>query len=235
MSHKGSAQAGCRQSLPLTGLDGLRRAAGLPECLIEKTAEIQFGIEVEEDGPQSDGSAIHEDEFLGHADRSLGLELLDHLHHLAPPILPGRNSVRHGPHAVFQQRAVDEAGPDIQDLDHVAAQALEAPKLIGMDDAGFVMGEQALVKLDHPLNEARGENAHAAIIEQVDAGGLATLFKDRVIAQMRVAVDDAILAEGMPPGAEHGDREAIARVLIGLFEVEQFSALEPLQREKASS
>ena len=39
-----------------------------------------------------------------------------------------------------------------------------------MHDARAVPPEQAAIEVDHALNEVRREGAHAAIVEQIDAG-----------------------------------------------------------------
>ena len=67
-------------------------------------------------------------------------------------------------------------------------------------------------------------------------GGLARTVpsqpEDRVIAEMRIAVDDAEAAERKPPGGEHRGGERVARfqrvVLVG----EHLRAVEPIEREQ---
>ena len=90
-----------------------------------------------------------------------------------------------------------------------------------------------MIEVDHPLDEFRREGAHAAIVEQIDPGRppLAVL-EHGVIAEMRVAVDHPVLAERVPPGAEHG-----AGDLVALFEraagvIEEPPSFEPSHGEQ---
>ena len=66
--------------------------------------------------------------------------------------------------------------------------------------------QQSVIEIDDAADEFRREDADAAIVEKVDAGRLAVALEDRVIAEMRIAVDDAVAAERMPPGLEHRRR-----------------------------
>ena len=95
-------------------------------------------------------------------------------------------------------------------------------------DARLVALVQPAIEIDDALDEFRREGAHAAIVEQIDAGRLPRIvLEHRVVAEMRVAVNHAVVAERIPPGAEHG-----AGDLVALFErpvgvVEQLAAVEP--------
>ena len=73
-----------------------------------------------------------------------------------------------------------------------------------------VVVQEALIEIDDAADEARMEDADAAIVEEVDAPRLAAVREHRVIAEMRVAVDDGGVAERVPPGLEHGDGKPVA-------------------------
>ena len=53
------------------------------------------------------------------------------------------------------------------------------------------------------------------------------LLEHRVVAQMRVAMDDALVGEGIPPSAEHGARDGVAVLECVLPIVGELAALEP--------
>jgi len=80
-----------------------------------------------------------------------------------------------------------------------------------MHDAGLVTGAEAAIEIHHAGHKARREDADAAVIQQIDALRRAGLIHEHgVIAQMRIAMDDAIAAERQPPGGEHGLRQPVA-------------------------
>ena len=63
--------------------------------------------------------------------------------------------------------------------------------------------------------------------------GFAVFGEDGVVAEMRIAVDHGRVAEGMPPGLEHRDREPVADLLIGASdEGQDLLAVEPAEREE---
>ena len=66
-----------------------------------------------------------------------------------------------------------------------------------------VAGAHGMIEVDHGRHQRRREHADAAEVEQVQAAVRA----HRVVAEMRVAVQHAVLEERHVPGAEHGDRE----------------------------
>src|SRR5262249_2634493 len=150
-----------------------------------------------------DGGTIHEDELAGNGDRPLALQRLVDAERFPAPVLGRSDAVRDGPDAVVDQRAVDEAGPYVQRLDEVAVELLEAPNLIGVDDAGLVALEKPMIEVDDAAHERGLEDTDAAIVEKVDAARLAAFGEDRVVAEMRVAMDDPGLGIGLPPGGEH--------------------------------
>ena len=109
--------------------------------------------------------------------------------------------------------------------------------LVGADDPRLVALLQPLVKLDDAADEAGGEDAHAAVVEQVDRldPPLVRLARGdhRVIAEMRIAVNDAELRERQPPGFEQRHRDRVARLGGRVLKIGQPAAVEPLHRQQA--
>src|SRR5829696_10452825 len=101
-----------------------------------------------------------------------------------------------------------------------------------MDDASPVVGLEAAIKIDHATDEARVEDADAAVIEEIDPPRLPALGEHRVIAEVRIAVDDGRMAERVPPGLEHSDRQPVADLDRGLGELQDLFALQPLEGEE---
>src|SRR6478609_11619605 len=144
---------------------------------------------MQEHAAKSYSGAVHEHELARYGHGALLLQRLVHREGLAPSVFAGTHAVGNGADAIVQQRAVDELRPDVEDVDEVLLQALEAPCLVGVHDAIAVVFEQALVEIDDAAHEARRKDADAAIIQQVDALWFAALREYRVIAQVRIAVD----------------------------------------------
>ena len=72
-----------------------------------------------------------------------------------------------------RERRIDEARPDVERVDDLVVEALEAPALIGLHDEVAIVRLEAFVEVDHAAHEARREDAHAAEVEKVDALGRA--------------------------------------------------------------
>src|SRR5688500_15394445 len=104
-----------------------------------------------------------------------------HLEGLASPVFGRGHAIRHRAHAIFQERAVDEARPHVERVDDLAREAAETPGLIGGDDALAVALLKPAVELDNPPHERWREDADAAVIEQVDAGRAALRLEHRVV------------------------------------------------------
>src|SRR4029078_11799057 len=94
-----------------------------------------------------------------------------HPERFAPTVFGRLDAVGQTAHPIVQQRSIDEPRPDIEHVDQFAAELLEAPGLVGMDYERVVVPEQAMVKIDDPADELRREDANAAVVEQIDAGG----------------------------------------------------------------
>ena len=143
--------------------------------LIEHAIEVQAGAEVQKRAAKADRRAVHEDEFARHPHRPFLLQGLMHLKRLLASILARRDAVGDRAHAIVEQRRIDEARPDVQNLGEIARQAVKTPGLIGVEAAVEIIMQQAFVEFDHAADEFRRENADAAIIEQIDAEGLPDL------------------------------------------------------------
>ena len=101
-----------------------------------------------------------------------------------------------------------------------------------MDDPVAVVVQEAVVEIDDAADEARMEDADAAVVEQIDALRLAVFGEDGVVAEMRIAVDHGRVAEGMPPGLEHRDGEPVADLDRRFGIGQDLLALEPAEGEE---
>src|SRR5438045_1662720 len=110
------------------------------------------------------------------------------------------------PRPVVEQWAVDKARPAVQDRDHLARQIAETPATVGIDRQRLVVAFERVVEIDHPADETGREYTDAAEIEQVDGAVLG----DGVVAEMRVAVNDAVMVEWHVPGPEHALRDLVS-------------------------
>ena len=189
---------------------------------------------MQEHGAEAHGGAVHEDELARHGDAAVLLQRLVDLESLLAAVLAGLDAVGHRADAVVEDRPVDEAGPDVQRVDQRLAEVLEAPGLVGVDDARLIVRAQALVEVDHARHELRREDADAAVVEQVDPRHLVVaLAPHRVVAEVGVAVDHAVMAEGHPPGLEHRDGDAVTHLQRLVLEGEELAAVEPFHGEQA--
>src|SRR5215470_7121691 len=167
---------------------------------------------MEKNSAQPDGSTVHEHELARYGDRTLGLEGAMHLECLAPTVLRWLHAVGDRAHAIIEQRPVDKARPNVEDIDQLAPEPLEPPGLVGVHDKIVVVGKQSVIEVNHAADEFRRKDTNAAVVEQVDAGRLAVGVEHGVVAEMRVAVDDAVTAERMPPGGKQGGGKPIAHL-----------------------
>src|SRR3546814_2195191 len=81
-----------------------------------------------------------------------------------------------------------------------------APDAIGLHRQLRVVALERKVEVDDAFHEERREDADAAEVQQVH-GAVGT---DRVVPEMRVAVDDAVVIEGHVPGTEHVHGHGVA-------------------------
>src|SRR5579885_3483296 len=130
--------------------------------------------------------------------------------------------------AVIHQRCIEEARPAVQHIDHLAREILESPALVSSDRQRLVLAIERVIEVDHTFDEARGENAHASEIQQVHAA----VVPYRIVAEMRVAVNDAVVVEGYVPGVKHIARDLVALAERRLGSLEERRALEPSHGEK---
>src|SRR5258705_215534 len=154
-------------------------------------------------GAEPDRGPVHEYEFARHGNRASLLERPMDPNRFAPAVLRRLDAVGETAHPIVQQRSIDEARPDIEHVDQFPIEPLETPGLIRVNDEISVSLQEAVIEIDHAADELRGEDADAAVVEEIDAGSSPTLIEHRVIAEMRIAVDHAEAAERPPPGSEH--------------------------------
>src|SRR3546814_5151632 len=100
---------------------------------------------------------------------------------------------------VLQQRRIEESRPEIERGQQVLAEVGEAPDAIGLHRQLRVVALERKVEVDDAFHEERREDADAAEVQQVH-GAVGT---DRVVPEMRVAVDDAVVIEGHVRSEEH--------------------------------
>src|SRR5206468_11650402 len=95
--------------------------------------------------------------------------------------------------------------------------------------------QEAVIEVDDTADEFRREDAHAAVVQEIDAGGSAGHIEHGVIAEMRIAVDHAEAAERPPPGREHRGAEPVAGGEVSLGVFEQPAPIEPLEGEEPAA
>ena len=108
--------------------------------------------------------------------------------------------------AILDERLVKEPRPLIQHLDLFAREVGETPAFVGVLRTGLVVVADGLEKIDDAAQEMRAEDADGAVVEQV----YAVIRADLVVAEVRVAVDDAVAIERDVPGTEQGFCDVVA-------------------------
>ena len=78
---------------------------------------------MQEHAAETDRRAVHEHEFARHGDRTFGFERLVHAEGFAAAVFGRLHAVGDAAHAVVEQRAVDEARPDIERVDQIAIES----------------------------------------------------------------------------------------------------------------
>ena len=195
--------------------------------------EVELGLEVQEHAAEPDRRPVHEHELLRDRDRPLLLQRLVHREGFSPSIFGGLHLVGDGAHAIVEQRPVDKARPDVEDVDQVLGQPAKAPDLVGVDDPRLVIVEQAAVEVDDAADEGRREDADAAIVQQVDALRRAiAVGEDSVVAEVRIAMDHAEPAEWRPPRREHRRGEPVAILQTMLLVGGDLVALQPVHGQQ---
>src|ERR1700730_11493743 len=179
--------------------------------LVEQPIKIELCGEMQEHAAETDRCSVHEHEFAGDSHRSFFLEGPMNPEGLAPAVFGRLDAVRDGAFAVVEQRPIDEPRPDVEGIDQLARKTSEPPCLVGMHHQRLITLEEAVVEIDHAADEFRGKDTDTAVVEQVDSVLRAALDENRVIAEMRVAMDHAEAAERLPPRLEPRHRDAVAR------------------------
>src|SRR5260221_6600833 len=172
---------------------------------MEQTVPVDLSLEMHEDGPKADCRSIHEDEFAGRCHRTKPTQFSMHACGILAPIDAAVMFVD-TTGLVVQQRAIDEMSPAIEHINDVVIQALEAPPLIGGDGEVTIIIEQRIIEIDDTLHEIAFKEADAAKIKQIDT----TVGAHGIIAEVRIAMDDAIFIEWHIPGAKHVVGDTIA-------------------------
>src|SRR5437588_4239814 len=132
------------------------------------------------------------------------------------------------PGAIVEQRTVDVSGPAVQHGDHVARQIAKTPAPIGIDGQRLVICFERVIEVDDALHKARRTDADAAETDQIDGVASGVFWRDRVIADMRIAVDDTVVVKRHVPDPEHAQRDLIAPgERRFLREIEDWAALKP--------
>src|SRR5215468_8972560 len=207
------------------------RERKLLNCRVEQTIEIEFGTKVQEHAAEADRGAIHEHELARYGDRTLLAQRLMHSERLAPAVLRRLDPIRDGAHAVVEERAVDEPCPNVERFDQVAVEAAKTPGLVGVHDERLIPVEQPVVEIDYPADEPGGENANTAVVEEIDPPRFAIGHERRVVAEVRIAVNDTVAAERIPPCLEHRGRELVADREVVALVGQKLGAVEPVERE----
>ena len=114
---------------------------------------------------------------------------------------------------VLQQRLVQKPCPFAQHLDLLVAEIVEPPRDIGLARLVVVGVAHRLIQFQHAANEFRREHPDNPEIEQIHRA----IRPDLIIAEMRVAMDDAVMIKRHIPGAEQRFGNAVTLVLRWLF------------------
>src|SRR5262252_4700011 len=107
--------------------------------------------------------------------------------------------------AVFQQRAVNKQRPPIEHIDYFPRQIAKTPTFVGMDGKVAITALQRVVEVDDAADEGGLEDADAAEIEEIDGA----VRRDRIVAEVGVAVDDPVVIERHVPDPKHAQRNLI--------------------------
>jgi len=154
----------------------------------------------------SDRGTVHEDEGAGRSDAPKAADVAMHAVDQPRPLGLARLFLDR-PDAVVEQRPVDEPRPAVQHRDHLLREIAEPPASVRLDRQLLVVALQRVVKVDDASDKARRKDADAAEIEQVHGA----VGRDRVIAEMRVAVDHPVKIERHVPHPEHPERDLVAQ------------------------
>ena len=108
-------------------------------------------------------------------------------------------------------------------------QLAEPPEAIRLDRQLAVVALQRVIEVDHAFDETWREYPDAAEIEQI----YGAVRRYGVVAEMRVAVDHAVIVERHVPGPEHAQRDLVAQFDGRVFgEFEDRAPFEPGHRQQ---
>src|SRR5690606_5339543 len=197
--------------------------------------EVQFRSEMQRNGAKADGSAVHEQELARRRHRPELPQALVNAEGFLPPILARLDPVCDRTHAIIKHRRIDEAGPDIQHVYQFGGEIAEPPILIGRRCAITVIRFKRMIKLDHPRNESGRENADTSVIKQIDAPFIhRPALPHRIIAKVRVTMNNAVARKGSPPRDKHGLSNAVADVERMVAKAKDRCAVKPAHGEQAA-
>src|SRR5215469_8136627 len=195
---------------------------------VKYTVPVDLGLQVQKHRTQADRGAVHEDEF---ARRPYPAEAADVAVHALGDggAIDAARLLLNQALAIFQQRAVDKQRPPIEHIDYFPRQIAKPPTFVGMDGKVAITALQRVVEIDDAADEGSLEDADAAEIEEIDGA----VRRDRVVAEVWVAVDDPVVIERHVPDPKHPQRNFIALLEWCLGDVEDRRAVEPGHRQQA--
>src|ERR1700733_2205067 len=186
--------------------------------------KVEPRAKAQERAAKTDRRPLEKHEFARHRQASaFGLKSAHHLANLASAIFRGLHAIGGRAHAIIENRATNETPPDGHRFCRAERQPAKPPHLEGVRDSYLVVRLKRPIELDHAVHEPRGEDAHATVVKQIDAIDDAALLPaagryDGIIAEMGIAVNDAVAQERAPPCLEQADGDGVARFLRSLLE-----------------
>src|SRR5262249_20708496 len=127
--------------------------------LVKQLVPVDPRLEVPEHRAEADGRTVHEHKGARRRDATEFADLSMHavdqpdaVRRAVPPLLDHAR-------AVVEQWAVDERGPAVQHLDHLARKIAESPTLIRIDRQLVIVAFERVVEIDDAADEAGRENA----------------------------------------------------------------------------
>src|SRR5438067_12465035 len=173
--------------------------------LVEQAVPIDARLQVQEHRSQADRGPVHKDKGARRRDATKAADVAMHAVGEVAAVHAASLLLDH-PGAVVEQRTVDVSGPAGQHRDHVARQIAKTPAPIGIDGQRLVICFERVVEVDDALYKARRKDADASEIQEVHGA----IRSHRVIAEMRIAVDDAVVIKRHVPDPEHAQRDLVA-------------------------
>src|SRR6516162_9636134 len=223
----GEGQRHARRRERQTLADGERRFVEIVDQLVEEPVPVDLSSEMHEHRAEADRCAVHKDELPRRSDptktANIAVDALGHAGAVgsAPLFL-------NQPFAIVEQRAIDEQGPAIEHLDHLARQIAKTPALISVDGEVAIVALQGTVEIDDAAHKRGSEDADTAKIEQVDRSPRC----HRVVAEMRVAMNYPVTINRHIPDPKHPQRNLIAVRQRGFCSIENRRPVEPGHRQQ---